>query len=98
MGATATIVIPWFVDFLEKGGDWRAMAWFIHDHLPYSRMSFYSKLGAFNLQWREQPERKIMSWRHPKGVLIQPEVRDLFDDGYDYRDSFPSFVAANRNI
>jgi hypothetical protein len=70
MGATATIVIPWFADFLDRGGDWRAMAWFIHDHLPYSYMCFYPKLGAFNLQWREQPERKVISWREPKGVLI----------------------------
>lgn len=34
MGATATIVIPWFVDHLDHGGDWRSMAWWIHDRLP----------------------------------------------------------------
>lgn len=78
MGATATIVIPWFVDFLENGGDWRAMAWFVHDHLPYSHMCFYPRLGAFNLQWREQPERKIMSWRQPKGLLFRRGMEDLF--------------------
>src|SRR3546814_10163209 len=36
IGATATVVIPWFVDRLEQGQDWRSMAWWVHDHLPYS--------------------------------------------------------------
>jgi hypothetical protein len=71
MGATATIVIPWFVDHLENGGDWRSMAWWIHDHLPYSYMCFYPKLGAFNLQWREEPEKRILSWRMPSGTLTK---------------------------
>lgn len=77
-GATATIVIPWFVDYLERGGDWRAMAWFIHDHLPYSYLCFYPRLGAFNIQWREVPERKIMSWRAPKGILVERPHADFF--------------------
>lgn len=72
MGATATIVIPWFVDRYEAGADWRSLAWFIHDHLPYSYMAFYPKLCALNLGWREQPERRIMSWIEPKGLLTSP--------------------------
>lgn len=35
MGATACIVIPWFADRYAAGADWRAMAWWVHDHLPY---------------------------------------------------------------
>jgi hypothetical protein len=94
MGATATIVIPWFVDYLDNGGDWRAMAWWVHDNLPYSYMCFFPKLGAFNVQWREEPERKIMSWRHPKGMLHQPGQETLFDDHTrSYRCSdFPELV------
>lgn len=94
MGATATIVIPWFVDYLEQGGAWQAMAWFIHDHLPYSYLCFYPRLGAFNIQWREQPERKIMSWRHPKGILYQADMETLFDDhSKSYRSSgFPELI------
>lgn len=89
LGATATIVIPWFVDHLERGGDWRSMAWFIHDHLPYSYLCFFSKLGAFNIGWREVPERKIMSWREPKGILYQTGMDDLFfDQGASYAE-FP---------
>ena len=59
MGATACIVIPWFADLYEQGRDWRAMAWWIHDHLPYSSMEFFKTRAAFNLTWREEPERRI---------------------------------------
>src|SRR5215469_12836278 len=34
MGATATIVLPWFADWFASHGDWPALAWWIHDHLP----------------------------------------------------------------
>jgi hypothetical protein len=72
MGATATIVLPWFVDQYEDGADWRSLAWWIHDHLPYSSLCFYPKLAAFNIQWREQPERRITSWIAPSGILTRP--------------------------
>jgi hypothetical protein len=39
-GATACIVMPWLVDYVERGGHWTAMAWWIHDHLPYSSLYF----------------------------------------------------------
>jgi len=65
------------------------MAWWVHDHLPYSYMCFYPRLGAFNLQWREQPERKIMSWRQPKGILFRQGMEDLFSDLHRDHSSFP---------
>lgn len=55
MGAMACIVVPWLADRLEKGADWRGMAWWIHDHLPYASLYFFSKLGAFNIGWHEEP-------------------------------------------
>jgi hypothetical protein len=76
MGAMATVVIPWFVDQLSKGGDWRSMAWWVHDHLPYSYMCFYPRLGAFNIQWREAPERRITSWTCPRGILTRPGMHN----------------------
>ena len=46
--------------------DWRPLAWYIHDHLPYSEMVFFAKNAAFNLTWREQkPKRKILSRAQP---------------------------------
>ena len=58
MGATACIVIPWFVDWMEEreGRDWRVLAWFIHDHLPYAEMVFFVKNAAVNLTWRGDPD------------------------------------------
>ena len=62
IGATACIVIPWFSyseRFLENS-DWRPLALFIHDNLPYSEMRFFSRNAAFNLTWKEKtPRRKI---------------------------------------
>ena len=57
MGATACIVIPWFVDWMneQRGPDWRVFAWFIHDHLPYSEMVFFVENAAVNLTWRGDP-------------------------------------------
>lgn len=70
-GATACIVIPWFADRYDKGADWRAMAWWVHDHLPYSHMFFFPMRAAFNLTWRENPERRIDSYIAPKGCLTR---------------------------
>ncbi len=69
--AGATIVIPWFADQYEKGRDWRDLAWWIHDHLPYSAMWFFPKLCAFNLDWRPVPRRTISSYVAPKGLLLR---------------------------
>lgn len=71
MGATACIVVPWFAERYENGADWRSLAWWIHDHLPYSSMYFFPKLCAFNLQWREEPERRVDSYIKPKGTLTK---------------------------
>jgi hypothetical protein len=70
-GATACIVIPALVDYIESGGSWTAMAWWIHDHLPYSSLCFFSKMGAFNISWHEKPLRQIDSYAKPKGYLTR---------------------------
>ena len=60
MGATACIIVPWFLEYpkYRESEDWRPLAWFIHDKLPYSEMEFYPKNAAFNLTWREEKERR----------------------------------------
>lgn len=73
-GATACIVVPWFLDRYEAGEDWRALAWWIHDHLDYSELCFYPKLCAFNIAWHEHPKRTIRSAIHPTGVLTSPRM------------------------
>ena len=69
--AGASIVIPWFADRYDKGRDWRDLAWWVHDHLPYSEMWFFPKLAAFNLVWRPAPLRTISSYIAPKGMLLR---------------------------
>jgi len=69
--AGASIVVPWFTDRYENGRDWRDLAWWIHDHLPYSEMWFFPKLAAFNLVWRPVPQRTISSYIAPRGMLLR---------------------------
>lgn len=72
IGATACVVVPKFYDHFSSEGDWRKLAWWVHDHLPYSKMFFFPKLWAFNLSWHERPVRRIDSHAKPKGCLIKP--------------------------
>lgn len=72
-GSTASVVIPWFADRYAAGADWRSMAFWIHDHLPYSELQFFPKLAAFNISWHERPKRKIYSYIEPKGYLVSAD-------------------------
>jgi hypothetical protein len=72
MGATACILLPAFADAFPKEGDWTKLAWWIHDHLPYSSLFFFPKLWAFNFTWNEAPEKRIDSYVKPKGCLTRP--------------------------
>jgi hypothetical protein len=70
-GATACIVLPWFTERYEQGADWRALAYWIHDHLPYSELQFFPKLCAFNISWHEKPKKIIHSYIEPAGYLLR---------------------------
>ncbi|MEM7492931.1 MAG: hypothetical protein AAF296_06075 [Pseudomonadota bacterium] len=98
LGATATIVVNAFIDLYEETGDWPALAWFIHDHLPYQSMWFYPKLAAFNLNWNEAEGRdSIKSYVTPKGLLTKIGMANYEGDhsaAYDY----PLFKQAARRL
>ena len=90
MGATACIVVKWFLPEYEKTGDWRPLAWWIHDHLPYSEMDFFPKLAAFNLTWHEKPKKIIYSYAKPqKGYLTNPKMHNYGGDHSEYYQEFP---------
>ena len=77
MGATACVVVNRFIPYYQRTGDWEALAWWIHDHLPYSDMEFFPKFAAFNLQWHEAPERTISSYIPPRrGRLTKPGMHN----------------------
>jgi hypothetical protein len=75
MGACACIVVPWFADQYDRGRDWRDLAWWVHDHLPYSAMWFFPRLAAFNLTWREAPERRIDGYMPYRMALLKPGAK-----------------------
>lgn len=84
-GATACIVIPWFTDKYLKGADWRVLAYWIHDHLPYSELQFFPTICAFNISWHEKPKKIIYSFIEPKGYLLKDNhsksgFSDLYTD------------------
>ena len=93
MGATACIVIPWFVPRYEAGTPWQALAWWIHDHLPYSDMAFFPTYAAFNLRWCEQPNRRIESFAAPRGCLTRP---GMANHAGDHSSEYPGFPALKR--
>ena len=70
-GATACVALPWFTDRYDKGADWRSLAYWIHDHLPYSELQFFPTLCAFNISWHEKPKRTIQSFIGPKRYLLR---------------------------
>lgn len=71
MGACATIVIPWFADRYADGRDWRDLACWMFDHLPFDSAWFFPKLCAFNLTWKDGAAgRGVSSYVAPKGTLI----------------------------
>jgi len=68
LGATATVVIPWYLERFERTGDPRPLAWWVRDHVPaYAEMMFFPWLCAFNIRWYEGPSDKTI----------------LLDDGVD---------------
>lgn len=93
MGACVSVVVPWFADRYAHGRDWRDLAWWVHDHLPYSDMYFFPKLAAFNLTWHEKPERSIGSYIRPKGLLLRTgeEPDESLDQRRERYHDFPPF-------
>lgn len=91
-GATACIVIPWFAERFEAGADWRSLAWWVHDQLPYANMYFFPKLAAFNLTWHENAERRIDSYVSPKGCLTQSGMANHKDSHTEWYEGFPEPV------
>ncbi|MGO4416440.1 hypothetical protein AB4Z27_26075 [Cupriavidus sp. KB_39] len=73
----ACILIPWFTNRYEVGADWRALAFWIHNNLPYSELQFFPKLSAFNIGWHENPKRSIYSYFKPAGYRFRGEPADL---------------------
>lgn len=71
LGASVCIVVPALLKGFEQEEspwykDWTPLAWWIHDHLPYSSQEWFPKLAAFNLGWRANPQVKPSIQTHAK--------------------------------
>ncbi|MCF6369298.1 hypothetical protein [Rhizobium halophilum] len=89
MGATVCIVVLWLIDHCHEEDDWRRMAWWIRDHLPYASLCFFPKLWAFNIQWHERPVRRITSYAQPRGVLTKPGMANHAGGHSQFYQGFP---------
>lgn len=66
LGATATLVVPAYINQYERTGDYRPLGWWIRDNLPgYAEVLFFRNLGAFNIRWYEGPSTKAIGYSHP---------------------------------
>ena len=71
IGASACIVIPRFLPYFHKTGDWAALAWWLHEHLPnYADMCFFNTNAAFNIRWSQNPNVK----QNIKSFLVNPDT------------------------
>lgn len=95
MGATACVVVPWLIDNVSEEGDWRKLAWWIHDHLPYASLCFFPKLWAFNIQWHERPVRRITSYAQPRGLLTKAGLENHEGDHSEWYQGFPNVAIAS---
>lgn len=91
MGAMVCIVVNWYLDHYELKKDYRPLAWWIHDHLPYSSMGFFPKLCAFNISWHEKPRRSIFGFRGECLTKLGMENHQG-----DHREWYPGFPEWNQ--
>ena len=60
-GATASVVIPWYLKRYAESGDYRPLAWWIRDHIAdYAEVVFFPWLCAFNIRWYEGPSEQAI--------------------------------------
>ncbi|MGV3681817.1 MAG: hypothetical protein ACO1PM_19190 [Acidovorax sp.] len=90
LGAMACIIVPWQQDRLSHH-PWTEMAWWIHDHLPYSTLQFFAS-GAFNIGWQETPQRVVRSTVAPQ-KLTAPGMSN--HEGH-HSDEYPEYPELKR--
>lgn len=98
IGAMACVVVPWFADRYAKGEDWRCLAWWIHDYLPYAGLYFFPKLAAFNIGWHEHPERRIDSYIAPRGCLTRRGMPNHEGDHSEFYLGFPKIGVVRAQV
>lgn len=93
-GAAACITVPWLVDRGAWVENSTQMAWWVHDHLSYHRLTFFTAPGTFNIGWHEQPTREVFSYQRPKRWLIRDGSLEAFGKHSHEYVGFPSLTCA----
>ena len=66
LGATATVVVPGYLDYFDRTADWRPLAWWIRDHVEhYDQVQFFRSQAAFNIRWYEGPSDRSIGYLDP---------------------------------
>ena len=93
MGATASVIVPWYLERYEKTGDFAPLGWWIRDHVEhYAEALFYPWLCAFNIRWYEGPTDQMICRDAPDLPAEEVLTRRGMDnfDG-DHADRYPGF-------
>lgn len=94
MGATASVIIPWYLPRFEETNDPKPLAWWIKDHVPgYAEMGFYPWLCAFNIRWYEGPASKVITLSDGE-TSTRLTDRDTANFNEDHRALYEGFPAA----
>jgi len=83
MGATACIIVHALIPYYEATGRWEALAWWIHDHLPYDDLEFFPKFAAMNINWREFRRGRIYSFIPLRRGLLTKRGMDNFEGRHE---------------
>ena len=91
MGATISVVVPWYLERYQATQDYRPLAWWIRDHIPhYAEVYFYPWLCAFNIRWYEGPSEQAIRQQ----VLREDELltkRGMANFEGDHSALYPGF-------
>ena len=83
MGATACIIAHSLIPYYEATGRWEALAWWIHDRLPYHDLEFFPKFAAVNVTWREAPTRQVYSYIPPRRGWLTKRDMENFEGSHE---------------
>jgi hypothetical protein len=80
LGATASVVVPAYLDFYARTGDHKPLAWWICDNVPdYADLAFYPTQCAFNIRWYEgSSDKEIRRWTPDSNEVLTRRDMDNF--------------------
>lgn len=93
LGATATVVIPAYVDHYERTGDWQSLGWWMRDKLEhYAEVQFFRRLCAFNIRWYEGPSDRVIGYLDPPARITLTKLGEPNFHG-DHRSLYADALA-----